>query len=382
MLCKNNPRFNRMLKPFSLLVVFLFAGSLAAVAAGPPLPSALNNTLALTLITLMLILLLVIFMLGQLLTGIADVNLQKDKAEKKKSATPVVVVTGLLLLLTSSVMAQENAAAIQTAVVNPKTYGGLSAFVFFSMITVIFVELLAILVLLYNIRFLLKADKVKATETKEALVTAKSFSAWWSRINKFKPVEQESDLELDHEYDGIRELDNRLPPWWLYGFYATIIFGVIYLWRYHVSYSAPLSKEEFEISVKKADEEVKAYLAQKGESVDENTVTVSVEPTDIAEGKKIYTAACVACHKDDGGGMVGPNLTDDYWLHGGDVKSVFKTIKYGINAMPQWQTSYSNKQIAQVASYVMSLHGANPTGAKTAEGQLFKEEGAATGAGK
>ena len=212
MLCKNNPRFNRMLKPFSLLVVFLFAGSLAAVAAGPPLPSALNNTLALTLITLMLILLLVIFMLGQLLTGIADVKLQKDKAEKKKSATPVVVVTGLLLLLTSSVMAQENAAAIQTAVVNPKTYGGLSAFVFFSMITVIFVELLAILVLLYNIRFLLKADKVKATETKEALVTAKSFSAWWSRINKFKPVEQESDLELDHEYDGIRELDNRLPP--------------------------------------------------------------------------------------------------------------------------------------------------------------------------
>ena len=350
MLCKNNPRFNRMLKPFSLLVVFLFAGSLAAVAAGPPLPSALNNTLALTLITLMLILLLVIFMLGQLLTGIADVKLQKDKAEKKKSATPVVVVTGLLLLLTSSVMAQENAAAIQTAVVNPKTYGGLSAFVFFSMITVIFVELLAILVLLYNIRFLLKADKVKATETKEALVTAKSFSAWWSRINKFKPVEQESDLELDHEYDGIRELDNRLPPWWLYGFYATIIFGVIYLWRYHVSYSAPLSKEEFEISVKKADEEVKAYLAQKGESVDENTVTVSVEPADIAEGKKIYTAACVACHKDDGGGMVGPNLTDDYWLHGGDVKSVFKTIKYGINAMPQWQTSYSNKQIAQVAS--------------------------------
>ena len=382
MLCKNNPRFNRMLKPFSLLVVFLFAGSLAAVAAGPPLPSALNNTLALTLITLMLILLLVIFMLGQLLTGIADVKLQKDKAEKKKSATPVAVVTGLLLLLTSSVMAQENAAAIQTAVVNPKTYGGLSAFVFFSMIAVIFVALLAILVLLYNIRFLLKADKVKATETKEALVTAKSFSAWWSRINKFKPVEQESDLELDHEYDGIRELDNRLPPWWLYGFYATIIFGVIYFWRYHVSYSAPLSKEEFEISVKKADEEVKAYLAQKGESVDENTVTVSVEPTDIAEGKKIYTAACVACHKDDGGGMVGPNLTDDYWLHGGDVKSVFKTIKYGINAMPQWQTSYSNKQIAQVASYVMSLHGANPTGAKTAEGQLFKEEGAATGAGK
>src|SRR5690606_6830027 len=137
------------------------------------------------------------------------------------------------------------------------------------------------------------------------------------------------------------------------------------------SHSAPLSKDEFEIAVKKADEEVKAYLAQKGESVDENTVTVSVDAADIAEGKKIYTSSCVACHKADGGGMVGPNLTDDHWLHGGDIKSIFKTIKYGINAMPQWQTSYSNKQIAQVASYVMSLHGTNPPGAKAPEGRLF-----------
>ncbi|WP_324558918.1 cbb3-type cytochrome c oxidase N-terminal domain-containing protein [Agriterribacter sp.] len=379
MLCKNNPRcLTRMLKPLSLLVLCMFTGSLSAVAAGPPLPSALSNTLALTLITLMLILLVVIFMLGQLLTGIAGIKLEKDKEEKKKAAAPVTVITGLLLLLTSSVMAQDNTEAMQAAVADQKTYGGLSAFVFYSMITIIFVEMLVILVLLYNIRFLLKADKAKTAEAEKALITSKSLGAWWSRVNKFRPVEQEADIALDHEYDGIRELDNRLPPWWLYGFYATIIFGVIYLWRYHVSYSAPLSKEEFEIAVKKADEEVKAYLVQKGESVDENTVTVSVDPADLAEGKKIYTAACVACHKDDGGGMVGPNLTDDYWLHGGDISSVFKTIKYGINAMPQWQTSYSNKQIAQVSSYVMSLHGTNPPGAKAAEGQLFKEESATT----
>ncbi|HTN06672.1 cbb3-type cytochrome c oxidase N-terminal domain-containing protein [Agriterribacter sp.] len=371
MLFKNNPhRLVRIFKPLSLLVLFTFTGSLAAVAAGPPLPSALNNTLALTLMTLMLILLVVIFMLGQLLTGIADIKLQKDKEDEKKNTTPAAVVTGVFLLLTGSAVAQNTTEAIQAAVANPKTFGGLSAFVFYTMITIIFVEMLVILVLLYNIRFLLKADKVKTTEA--ALVTSKSLGAWWSRVNKFKPVEQEADIALDHEYDGIRELDNRLPPWWLYGFYATIIFGVIYLWRYHVSYSAPLSREEFEISVKKADEEVKTYLAQKGESVDENSVTVSVDAADLAEGKKIYTAACVACHKNDGGGMVGPNLTDDYWLHGGDVKSVFKTIKYGINAMPQWQTSYSNKQIAQVSSYVMSLHGTNPAGAKAAEGRLFK----------
>jgi len=247
------------------------------------------------------------------------------------------------------------------------------------MITIIFVELLVILVLLYNIRFLLRADKVKVTEAEASMAGRGLLRDWWSRLNRFKPVAQEADIALDHEYDGIRELDNRLPPWWLYGFYATIIFGVIYLWRYHVSHSAPLSKDEFEIAVKKADEEVKAYLAQKGESVDENTVTVSVDAADIAEGKKIYTSSCVACHKADGGGMVGPNLTDDHWLHGGDIKSIFKTIKYGINAMPQWQTSYSNKQIAQVASYVMSLHGTNPPGAKAPEGRLFKAGGTISG---
>lgn len=380
MLRNNYSRCLKMLyRSCTILVVFLLSGTLQAFAAGPPAPSALNNTLALTLITLMLILLLVIVMLGRLLTGLADIKMQKEKEEKKKMQTPVAVITGVLILLAGTVMAQEQPA---TAVAASKTIGGLSAFAFYTMITVIFVEMIVILALLYNIRFLLKKDSVKAALAADASVAKWTLRNWWNNMNKFKPVEQEADIELDHEYDGIRELDNRLPPWWLYGFYATIIIGVIYFWRYHVSYSAPLSQEEFEISVKKADEEVKAYLAKKGETVDENTVTVSTDAADIAEGKKIYTTACVACHKADGGGMVGPNLTDDYWKHGGDIKSIFKTIKYGINAMPQWQTSYSNKQIAQVASYVMSLHGTNPPGAKAAEGQQYKGGDAAATTGK
>lgn len=373
----NNTRCLKLLKPL-LPVLFICAGSSSVFAAEPPLPSSISNTLALTLITLMILLLVVIFILGRLLIGIADIRLRKDKEEKSRPAPPAAIVTGLLLLLTGSAMAQDNAEALQAAVAYPKTYGGLSAFAFYTMITVIFLEMLVILVLLFNIISLLREQKARAAEA----ATAKTplWKLWWGRLNKFRPVEQEADIELGHEYDGIRELDNRLPPWWLYGFYVTIIFGVVYLWRYHVSYSAPLSREEFEIAVKKADEEVKIYLAQKGESVDENTVTVSVDAADLAEGRKIYATACVACHKDDGGGMVGPNLTDDYWLHGGDIKSIFKTVKYGINAMPQWQTSYSNKQIAQVASYVMSLHGTSPPGAKAAEGELFKKENAADAA--
>lgn len=362
-------------KPFLMLALFMGAGVASVFGAGPPPVSAMNNVLTWTLVILILILLVAIFLLGHILLGLAESVHQKRKNEKSKSAPATAVVTGLLLFLSFSGMAQGNPETMQSAVAIQKTYGGLSAFTFYAMITIVFVELLVILTLLFNIKTLLKDQK---KTSKESVVSQKSsLGYWWNLLNRFKPVEQEADLALDHEYDGIRELDNRLPPWWLYGFYITIIIGVIYFWRYHVSYSAPLSKEEYEISLKKADAEVKAYLAKKGETVDENTVTVSKDAADLSEGKKIYATACVACHKADGGGMVGPNLTDDYWLHGGDIKSVFKTIKYGINAMPQWQTSYSNKQIAQVASYVMSLHGTQPPGAKEAEGELYKNDDAA-----
>ncbi len=350
-----------------LLPVFLVLISTGALAAEPPKPSSLNNPLALTLVTFMVVLLVVIFMLGKLLTDIAEVKLKKEKEQKTGGTVAVVSAIVLLLLAGHSSMAQDASV--------PQVIGGLSAFIFYVMIGIIFIEMLVILALLINIRFLLKKDERKVFEGAYEF-TPKKLTAWWSKMNRFKPVEQEVELELDHNYDGIKELDNRLPPWWLWGFYVSIFFAVVYLWRYHVAYSAPLSKEEFEISVKKADEEVKAYLALQGETVDENTVTVLTEAADLAAGKNIYVAACVACHREDGGGLVGPNLTDDYWLHGGDIKSIFKTVKYGINAMPPWQASYSNKQLAQVSSYIKSLHGSNPADAKAKEGELYKEEAA------
>ncbi|HEX5025328.1 MAG TPA: cbb3-type cytochrome c oxidase N-terminal domain-containing protein [Agriterribacter sp.] len=340
--------------------------SAPAFASGPPAPSALSNPLALTLLTLMVILLIVIAMLGNLLVDIAAVKLQKEKEDKKKKAATTASIVSTLLLLSYSANAQNETAA-------GTTIGGLSAFAFYVVIAIIFVEILVILSLLINIKFLLKKETDKVFDPVPFLRTT-SLTNLWNRLNKFKPIEEEAAVALDHDYDGIRELDNRLPPWWLYGFYVTIIFGVVYLWRYHVAYSAPLSRQEFEISVKKADEEVKAYLAKKGESVDENTVTVLTNPADLAEGKKIFITSCVACHKETGAGLVGPNLTDDYWLHGGSINNVFKVIKYGFNAMPQWQTSYSNKQVAQVASYVKSLYGTNPPEAKAPEGTLYKEE--------
>jgi cytochrome c oxidase cbb3-type subunit 3 len=218
---------------------------------------------------------------------------------------------------------------------------------------------------------LLNIQKLK----QEPAIIKKPAFSWWNRLNRFKPVEHEADIDLGHDYDGIRELDNRLPPWWLYGFYLSIIIAGIYLWRFHVSHSGPSSQQEYETSVARAEEKTKEYLKQRGESVDENTVSLLTSADDIAEGKKIFNTACASCHKANGAGDVGPNLTDDYWMHGGDIKSVFKTIRYGINAMPQWQNSYSNKQIAQVSSFIKTLQGTKPENPKPPQGELIKEVG-------
>jgi cytochrome c oxidase cbb3-type subunit 3 len=122
-----------------------------------------------------------------------------------------------------------------------------------------------------------------------------------------------------------------------------------------------------------AKAQIDAYVKAKGEAVDENTVTLLTDKASLEEGKVIFEKSCVTCHKATGAGDVGPNLTDDYWLHGNDIKSVFKTIRYGFNAMPQWQMAYSNKQIQMVSSYVKSLHGTNPPNPKAPQGVEMKE---------
>lgn len=351
-------------------------------AAGPPGENPLNNPLAVLLISLMIILLIAIAILASILTGVADFTLIKWKKEnepgKKSVATQAAALFIGLMMLSSAVIAQDKTNVVNL-VQTAKTIGGLSPGAFYTMISIVFLELLVMLVLIMNIRILLKSQKEALTVTEpQKVIVKKPAIIWWNRFNKFKPIEQETDIDLGHDYDGIRELDNRLPPWWIYGFYLTIIVAGIYLWRYHIAHTAPLSKEEYEIAVQKADQKVKEFLKQKGEVIDENSVTM-LDAVNITEGKRIFQASCISCHNEGGAGNVGPNLTDNYWIHGGDIKSVFKTIKYGFNAMPTWQTAYSNKQIAQLASYVKSLQGTNPPNAKAPQGELYKEETAVPG---
>lgn len=343
-------------------------------AAGPPAPSLFDSPLAIALLLVMILLLIVIGVLAYILIGAADLKLKDRKKAPVAVKLPLLLMVFLLAATTPSMAQDEVATATVTA---SKQIGDMDASVFYLMNAVIFLEFLIVLGLLYNIRVLIRKEKLKQSYEGMTPETVKEIKrnrlTWWDRMNKLKPVSEEATLVLDHEYDGIKELNNGLPPWWLYGFYLTIIFAVVYLWRFHVSHTAPSSIEEYTQSVTRAELKIQEYLKTKGDAVDENTVAMMTDAADLDAGKLIFEASCASCHKSDGGGQVGPNLTDNYWMHGGDIKSVFRTIRYGINAMPQWQNSYSNKEIAQVASYVKSLHGSNPPGAKAPQGNEEKE---------
>ncbi|MBQ4804973.1 c-type cytochrome [Aquimarina sp. MMG015] len=187
------------------------------------------------------------------------------------------------------------------------------------------------------------------------------------------PVEEEDEIILDHNYDGIKELDNNLPPWWVYGFYATILFGVIYLVRFHV-FNDYNQTEEYETEVAEALIAIEAYKKTAKDLVDINTVVLLTDAADISAGKAIFTTNCVACHKADGGGGIGPNLTDPNWILGGGIKNVFKTISEGGRdgkGMVAWKQTLKPAEMAQVASYVITLGGTTPAEPKEAQGEIW-----------
>jgi len=199
------------------------------------------------------------------------------------------------------------------------------------------------------------------------------------KLTRSKSVEQESDVMLDHDYDGIKELDNVLPPWWVNLFYATIIFAAVYLLRFHV-FGGYTQDEEFKTEVELAEADILKNKANSPqEEITFDKVTLLTDAADLAQGKEIFTNSCAACHKPDGGGMVGPNLTDEYWINGGGIKNVFKLISEGSKNNPTmvgWAKTLGTKQVQKVASYVLSLQGTKPAGGKPAEGEKWVEEAA------
>lgn len=205
-------------------------------------------------------------------------------------------------------------------------------------------------------------------------------TGWWASLDrtlftKAIPIEKEADHLLDHDYDGIQELDNSLPPWWKYGFYFTIVFAVFYIMRYHVWRTGPDPEQEYNTEMAIATKQIEEYRKKAGDMVDEKTVTLA-DAKGIAEGAKIYGTTCLACHGAKGEGGVGPNLTDQYWLHGGSINDVFKTIKYGVpeKGMQAWEKTYSPGEIKNIASYIKSLAGTNPPNGKAPQGDAYEEK--------
>jgi cytochrome c oxidase cbb3-type subunit 3 len=186
------------------------------------------------------------------------------------------------------------------------------------------------------------------------------------------PIEEEHTILMEHEYDGIRELDNNLPPWWVWGFFATIVFAFIYVINYHVLGTSDLQEKAYQKEMAKAEKEIAAYREKMAMNVDETNATIMTSSSDIAAGKAVFGVNCVTCHKADGSGDVGPNLTDKNWIYGFDIKEVFATIKLGRpNGMPAHDALLNPIQIQQVASYVLSLK--EVTNGKPAQGDIIKK---------
>lgn len=343
-------------------------------------PSSLTNPFVTLMVIIIALLAIVIAIMARVVTGTGAIYYEKQKKEdeeKKKSVVPQVTAIIVLLLCSIQVFAQDKAEAVQATASN--SINGISSTAYYILCSVVFVELLIIGVLLYMLRVFAGLQKARVAKAQDAKVATRWFNNIWNKANNFKPISEEASIDLDHNYDGIRELDNRLPPWWLYGFYLTIIFAAFYLYTHHVSHSAPNSIDEYQAAVVQADIAKQAYLKKAANNVDETTVKLLTDEASINAGKAVFQSTCFACHGKQGEGGVGPNLTDDFWLHGGSVQDVFKSIKYGWadKGMKSWKDDFSPVQIAQIASYVKSLHGTNPPNAKPAQGTLFTEGGGA-----
>jgi cytochrome c oxidase cbb3-type subunit III len=204
--------------------------------------------------------------------------------------------------------------------------------------------------------------------------------SWWSQFKKkhvtgvMKDAPAEGDPQLAHSYDGIIELDNYMPPWLKYLFYATIVFAGVYIMNFLVLDIGATQQEEYEMELHLAAIQAEERKALALDGIDEYTVMFDQSSPAIKAGQEIFAGNCAACHAQDGGGGVGPNLTDEFWIHGGSINDIFKVVKYGVpeKGMVPWQGQLTPEQIQQVSSYIMTLVGTSPANPKEAQGDKYE----------
>ncbi len=254
---------------------------------------------------------------------------------------------------------------------------------FLVLVLLILIAVEAIVSSMDNILYQSLDDEAKARYNTQKTSTPK-FITWtqetYIKLLGSKAVEEEHEIILDHNYDGIRELDNNLPPWWVYSFYISIIFAVVYLVRYHVL-DGENQVDELNTEYAEAKIALEEYKRTAKDLVDINTVILLTDAADLSAGKVIFEENCVACHMADGGGGIGPNLTDKYWILGGGIKNVFRTISEGGRngkGMISWKQSLKPAEMAQVSSYLLQFEGTTPAKPKAAEGEIWVDESASS----
>lgn len=340
--------------------------------------SYFSNALFNVLLVVILLLLILIAVVANVLKNVSKSDYIKQKLEKKRAekanGSKVAAIIGLILLSTTA-QAQE-----ATPVVVEKfnwMIGGLDMTTFFIMAIIIAAEISLLAILLNLLKGLLKSESAGSVSAEAVSAKKPIERSLFDKMTYAVDIENENDILLEHDYDGIRELDNNLPPWWKYGFYISIVAAFVYMAHYHVSKTGDSQEEEYNKEVAKGKAEVAEYMKNSANNVDESNVKM-LEAADIATGKEVFVANCAACHGKLGEGTVGPNLTDNAWLHGGSLVDIFKSIKYGWvdKGMKSWKEDLSPMQIAQISSYIKSIQGTNPPNAKAPQGEVYVEAGA------
>ncbi len=297
-----------------------------------------------------------------------------NKKMKGNESTKTIISILIFCLLTTVASAQNVAADAVAS--KPDFLSSPKNFLTILLLATIFLEFLFIIYFSWKTTKFLNPEALR--EASPEAETESTFETFWNKINSFKAKGEEDTIDTGHNYDGIRELDNVTPPWFITAFALSIIFAAVYLYRYHIAESAPLQIEEYNIEMANADAE-KAKLNPANEKIITAETVTMLGAADIAKGKMLFTANCVSCHGANAASMpggVGPNLTDEYWIHGGSIANVFSSITNGWpeKGMISWKSQLSSMQIAQIASYVKSTKGTVQTGGKESQGEIYIEE--------
>ncbi|MFC3881928.1 cytochrome c [Algoriphagus namhaensis] len=283
----------------------------------------------------------------------------------------ITAICALLGLLSTGAMAQEESTSA-LASMDPNQ---LTLLIILGV--VLGVILLLLILMIYLMSFM-------ATVLKKENPALADEPSWWEtfkerfvtgKVDEAYGKDEKAKLMADHSYDGIHELDNFMPPWLQYVFLGTAVFAVFYFVNYSVLGIGKTGIEEYEEELRLEAIAAEERQANMLASIDETTVVFDESSAALAGGKSIFEGNCAACHAQDGGGGVGPNLTDDYWIHGGSISDIFSVVKYGVveKGMVPWEDQLSPEEIQQVSSYIFTMRGTTPAAPKEAQGELYTE---------